>query len=670
MLEIGEYYIRFYKDGVQITIDAADYSNFDPTAAYTVGQYTNYGDYIDFDFGASRHLYVAGVYSGDLTGLTVEIATNAADTLAVSDAGAAILVELANTTSTKNAANLIQTALRALTTVNGVDVTAVTVTENAAYTADRPIAGALGPTAFTSNAHIYQCTIAVTGTASNTSISPIAGGSWVEVSEGAPIEVPTPYADADIFELDCGASNLTVLYIFHTDYPIGKLTRTNDRQWGYSTITCGGKFASANNYPACGCMMEQRLWAFGTINAPNGVWASMVGSLEDFTIDAENPAAALDFSVLVQGSDQARWAFPENGIWIGTVGGVIKIYSTISGEAISQENVNILRITSIGVNNTFPEMVDDAVMFVTRMGTTVRRLGFEEGKPISTSAVRVASHIAFGSTSATSGIKQFAFQRDPFVILWAVRNDGQLLGMVYDIQDKLYGWFRVKLDGIIESVAVTGADGEEDRVWIVIKRTIEGVDKRYVEYFMPHTIYSSIANAFFVESGITYSGVSATVIPGLDHLKGEVVYCLGTTAAGSGRVQGPYTVSAAGTATLGAAITYGHIGKTYDSTLEPMKVHTTTDQGTTRGRRQKCNKVTVSLYETGQGVQIGPDTSNLKNLFLNDDEPDEGDLMTDDAHYDYDGDWDDKVTVVMRQSQPLPMTVLALIPRFVTEDED
>jgi len=152
-------------------------------------------------------------------------------------------------------------------------------------------------------------------------------------------------------------------------------------------------------------------------------------------------------------------------------------------------------------------------------------------------------------------------------------------------------------------------------------------------------------------------------------LEGEEVYCLGTTASGSGRVQGPYTVSG-GQITLGTAITYGHIGKTYNSTLEPMKLHTTTDQGTTKGRRQKCNKLTLSLYETGQGIQVGTDTDHLKSLFLNETDPAVGELFTGDAHYDYDGDWDDKVTIVVRQSQPLPMTVLAIFPRLVTEDED
>jgi hypothetical protein len=102
-----------------------------------------YPPFADVDFGDSRHLYVVGILDqDDVTDLSVKVQTAADDVLAVSvDSDTTILIELADTTSTKNTAALIQAAIRALSTVNGIDVTTWTAEENEEYVADRPTSG-------------------------------------------------------------------------------------------------------------------------------------------------------------------------------------------------------------------------------------------------------------------------------------------------------------------------------------------------------------------------------------------------------------------------------------------------------------------------------------------------------------------------------------------------
>jgi len=47
-----------------------------------------------------------------------------------------------------------------------------------------------------------------------------------------PLEVVTPYLEADLYEIQIRAVN-DVVYIVHPDYPVGKLTRIADDEWAY-----------------------------------------------------------------------------------------------------------------------------------------------------------------------------------------------------------------------------------------------------------------------------------------------------------------------------------------------------------------------------------------------------------------------------------------------------
>ena len=58
---------------------------------------------------------------------------------------------------------------------------------------------------------------------------------------------------------------------------------------------------------------------------------------------------------------------------------------------------------------------------------------------------------------------------------------------------------------------------------MVVKRTINSVTRRFVEYLSLSDFGSDVTDAFFVDSGLTSSGASASTISGLDHLVGQTV---------------------------------------------------------------------------------------------------------------------------------------------------
>jgi hypothetical protein len=105
-----------------------------------------------------------------------------------------------------------------------------------------------------------------------------------------------------------------------------------------------------------------------------------------------------------------------------------------------------------------------------------------------------------------------AFAKAPLQMVWFVSTSGMLLGLTYTPEQQIGAWHKHDTDGVFESCTVV-AEGNEDRLYVVVRRNINGVTKRYVER-MASRHFSSIVDAFFVDSGATYNGAntSATTV--------------------------------------------------------------------------------------------------------------------------------------------------------------
>ena len=63
---------------------------------------------------------------------------------------------------------------------------------------------------------------------------------WEEYTNfNKPIELTIPYAEEDLFALDCSAQSADILWIFHPNYPPGVVERLSANSWQYSTSLPG-----------------------------------------------------------------------------------------------------------------------------------------------------------------------------------------------------------------------------------------------------------------------------------------------------------------------------------------------------------------------------------------------------------------------------------------------
>lgn len=432
-----------------------------------------------------------------------------------------------------------------------------------------------------------------------------------------------------------------------------------------------GAFSATTGYPATVAFYEQRLVFANTSEEPQTIFFSVAGDFENFTsgVDATD---ALTYTI---GSNQVnviQYLSSGRSLIVGTSGGEFAVSASGTTEPISPTNAQIKRQSSYGSATTQPVSVANVTLFVQRAKRKVRELvyDFDSDSYFAPDMTLLAEHIT------TSGIKEMALQQEPDNIVWCVLENGKLVGMTYRREEQVIAWHEHVLGGssvvnsvnydygFVESIATIPGDLDEDVVYMVVNRRINGSDVRYVEYFSNFDFGDDILDAHFVDSGLTYNGSDVTSLSGLDHLEGESVAIVADGSAHANK-----TVSSGGIS-LDRATADAHVGLAFTSTLQTMRVDAGGTEGTSQGKTKRIRDVTLRLYRS-VGVKVGPSTSSLDIIPFRS-SADAMDtavaLFSGDKDVEFDGDYDSDGFVVVRQDQPLPLTVLAIYPRLQTFD--
>jgi len=346
------------------------------------------------------------------------------------------------------------------------------------------------------------------------------------------------YKVGDIVTISDGSGGIAITTITGI-VPSGGVTLINSTD--FSAYAGGGYIAAVNpefgtpgNYPACGTLYQGRLILAGTDNNPTQVNGSVEDDYTDFICDPNQDDYGLQFTLVSNKLDQILNAIGSpNALLLGSAGGVW-VMAGSNGESLSQTNVNASKQSTWGVSALQPQQVGDYVLFVSRSARIVLMIAynFVTNQWDNFDLTRLNRNITLGPSETESGIVQTAFQFEPYPIWWAVRTDGQLIGLVFNQQDQVFAWFRVNMlpeGGQVESVAVISGQNQEDQVAIIVNRTIDGVAQRYFEYFMPQELFGDLSNAFFVHCGQQWQGLPAVNITGISNANPCVV-----TAPGHG----------------------------------------------------------------------------------------------------------------------------------------
>ncbi|MBE3144555.1 MAG: hypothetical protein IMZ61_11620, partial [Planctomycetes bacterium] len=308
--------------------------------------------------------------------------------------------------------------------------------------------------------------------------------------------------------------------------------------------------------------------------------------------------------------------------------------------------------------------VANAILFVQRTGRKLRELIYDYtqdnfGDPPDLTIF--AEHVT------KTGIKSYAFQKEPDSILWCVLNDGTLAAFTYNKAQEITAWHlhttgSTTCTGLFDDVEVIPV-ADHDQVWFQVKRTLADGDHYYVEYLAPD-FEDDQKDCWFVDSGLKYDGTGATQLSGLDHLEGRTVSIL---ADGAVR---PDAVVTSGKIAIGTAASVVIAGLPFKSILEPMDLETKEAEGSSQGKRKKIHAVMVRFYNT-LGAKVGSAEGTLDTIPFRSASVPMGQptpLLTGDKIVPFPGGWDRHGYIRITQEQPLPLTVLAIGPVINTGD--
>ena len=405
------------------------------------------------------------------------------------------------------------------------------------------------------------------------------------------------------------------------------------------------------DYPTATTYHEQRRWFAGTTNKPQVVWATRTGTESNLTSSLPSrDADGLELRVASMQNNQIRHLVPLADMIAFTAGGEFRMFAD-GAPAITPSSVSIKPQGYSGASNVQPVVSSGSVLYVQAQGSRIRELAYNwETNAYKTVDVSIMAPHRFNGFT----ISQLAYVRAPEPTLWAVRNDGVLLGMTYIPEQQVYGWHAHDTLGTFESICVV-AEGNEDVLYAVAKRTINAREVRYIECLRTRML-TELADAFFVDSGLTYSGAPVTTVSGLYHLEGQTVDILA-----DGSVEPPQVVTG-GSITLVTAASTISIGLNIVADLRTLPLAVEGMQASGQGTMKNVNKVHLRVSQSSL-VKAGPTFDRLREYparAVSDPYGSPPALRDGELSLSVDPSWNTDAAVCIRQDAPVPLTVLSM----------
>jgi hypothetical protein len=320
--------------------------------------------------------------------------------------------------------------------------------------------------------------------------------------------------------------------------------------------------------------------------------------------------------------------------------------------------------------------VGDEVIYSSRSHRKILAVGFnfERDSFVPDDLTVLTNHLM------VSPIVQFSYTQEPHSVIWACRADGQLMGCTYDRQQRVLGWHRHFLGGTflsppagtpsppqVESIAsIQDTEDLYDQLWLIVKRTIGGDTKRYIEFITKEfELEDDIKDAHYVDSSpIEYDGVAVNMFSGLDHLDGELVDILADGIAYKDRMVTAGTVTLPDNREASKAV----IGVHADAKLETLAIEAEGAPGGTLIAREKriidlfFRVVRTNSLRTGQ---VDPDGTERTDAVKFPAGPMDAPvpLFTGDIPIKPDVFWEKEAKILIVQDNPVPLHLVSIAGR-------
>jgi hypothetical protein len=250
------------------------------------------------------------------------------------------------------------------------------------------------------------------------------------------------------------------------------------------------------------CFYQQRLSWGGFSSNPEAISMSRVGQYSNFTISyPSGDADAVQFT-LAGRYVQNVYQMVESGTLLTlTNGGIWNLRGDADG-VISPTVINARQITYDGAANVRPIVIGSTAMYVHSKNVGVSDLAFDnnsqsyEPRDLSVYSVHMFENYA---------VTKWDFHKSPHHCVWAVRDDGTLLGLTYHREQEIWGWHRHETDGTFVDVT-TIPESTIDATYFIIARDVNGSVVQYIERMADVSYSDDPQDHWMVDSGASYNG--------------------------------------------------------------------------------------------------------------------------------------------------------------------
>ncbi len=425
----------------------------------------------------------------------------------------------------------------------------------------------------------------------------------------------------------------------------------------------------------------------------------------------------LRFQIASEETNSIQWMRSAQQFFIGTKGGQYAIRS--SGASITPSDINVIRQNGYGSSIVEPHLISNSLIYTDRTTRKIMEMAYNydndvyDSKEISV----IANHILRQGVRAI----YTSYRQAPDNIIWYVLESGRLVGMTYLKEQNIIAFHNHDIGGTYESETVNSGyviEGETYRIksiagsadfttigassntvgntfvatdisptwgsgslakvsiaqvkaittipsaleqtditYLVVKRTINGQTRQYIEYLEDDDWANHDQdkdNLFFVDCGLDYSGGAISTVSGLSHLEGETVSIVANNGSH------PDRVVTNGAVTLQAPATKIKIGYNYAASCKTLPVDVQGDIGSSQGSTKRISKI-IARFWNSLGLQVGQSLDKLDDIVFRSslDRMDiSPPLYTGDKNILLNMDYNSEAGFYIRQDKPFPCNVL------------
>lgn len=383
----------------------------------------------------------------------------------------------------------------------------------------------------------------------------------------------------------------------HVMEELGAAEETDNFLWGAWSNDFG--------YPKTIAFFQDRLVFGGSKAQPYMLWMSRSGDYANFSVEKASGTVTDDSAVAIGLISRKQYQIlhlvASSDLIILTAGNE---WIISGGDVVTPSNINAKMQTTRGCSDVEPIIIGGRIVFVQGRGSTVRDMGysFETDSYGGNELTLLSKHIIQGIQ-----IIDAAYKQEPDSTLYMVRSDGTIACLAYIYDQKVYAWSTIDTEGEIEAVSVI-QEGDEDSVYVVVKRVVNGDIVRYIECFNNNNNSCTDPDHYIMldcATKITNTEDSPSSSFNIPSLAGLTINVLADD-----RWFENIIVDSNGDFSLPMQAVNVIAGLPYTMEIELPNVEIKTGDGTMQGRKKQISGCTLRLSNT-LGGEIGNDSSLL-----------------------------------------------------------